>query len=101
MRGEKITELLKQPQYQPQAIEDQVALIYAASSGFVNDIETARLAEWSRSFLHAQQVRRFTTIAKSGQLSDDIEDARRGDRRVQQELLTCRPYAIYATASGR
>ncbi len=30
MRGEKMTELLKQPQYQPQAMEDQVAIIYGA-----------------------------------------------------------------------
>ena len=45
MRGEKLTELLKQPQYQPQPMEDQVAIIYAATNGFVNDIPTAAAAE--------------------------------------------------------
>src|SRR5579864_9136849 len=47
MRGEKLTELLKQPQYQPQPMEDQVAIIYGATHGFVNDIPTARLKNWA------------------------------------------------------
>ena len=48
MRGEKMTEMLKQPQYQPQPMEDQVAVIFAATRGFVNDIPTARLQSWAR-----------------------------------------------------
>src|SRR5579864_5739483 len=51
MRGEKMTELLKQPQYQPQKMEDQVAIIYAATKGYVNDIETPRLQNWARGFV--------------------------------------------------
>ncbi|HEX3457193.1 MAG TPA: F0F1 ATP synthase subunit alpha, partial [Candidatus Baltobacteraceae bacterium] len=76
MRGEKLTELLKQPQYQPQAMEDQVAIIYAASSGFVNDVPTARLQSWASAlidFLHAQHPEIPEAIAKSGQLSDDVK----------------------------
>ena len=44
MRGEKLTELLKQPQYQPMAMEDQVAILYGATNGYVNDVPTPRLA---------------------------------------------------------
>jgi F-type H+-transporting ATPase subunit alpha len=74
MRGEKLTELLKQPQYQPQPTEDQVAILYAATSGFVNDIPTARLRTWASGlidFLRAKYPEVLQAIAQSGQLSDD------------------------------
>jgi F-type H+-transporting ATPase subunit alpha len=74
MRGEKLTELLKQPQYQPQPMEDQVAVIYAATNGFVNDVPTSRLANWAAGmidFLHAEHPEIPQAIAQSAQLSDD------------------------------
>ncbi len=76
MRGEKLTELLKQPQYQPMSNEDQVAVIYGATKGFVNDIETSRLQNWLRgfvSFLHEKQSEVPQAIASSGQISDETK----------------------------
>ena len=76
MRGEKLTELLKQPQYQPQPVEDQVALLYGATKGFVNDIPTNRLQAWAKAFvafLHEKHASVPETIASSGQLSDDVK----------------------------
>jgi F-type H+-transporting ATPase subunit alpha len=76
MRGEKLTELLKQPQYQPMANEDQVAILYGATKGFVNDIETSRLQNWARgfiAFLHEKYGSVPQTIAQTGQLSDDTK----------------------------
>ncbi len=73
MRGEKLTELLKQPQYQPMANEDQVAILYGATKGFVNGVETSRLQNWARgfiSFLHSKHPDVTQAIAQSGQLSD-------------------------------
>ncbi len=94
MRGEKLTELLKQPQYQPQPTEDQVAIIYAATNGFVNDIPTPRLQSWAAGlidFLHAKHPEIPNAIAQSGQLSDDIKKQLDSGRdRVQQELLRTR-----------
>ena len=59
-RGEKLIELLKQPQYKPQATEDQVAVLYAANSGALIDIPTTKIAEWAKAFvdLLARQARR-------------------------------------------
>ena len=74
LRGEKLTELLKQPQYQPQSVEDQVALLYGATKGFVNDVPTAQLQEWARGFigfLHQKDAAIPEGIASSGQLSDE------------------------------
>ena len=50
-RGEKITEILKQPQYHPQAIEDQVVVIFAATRGYLTEIPTERLQEWAHAFV--------------------------------------------------
>jgi F-type H+-transporting ATPase subunit alpha len=73
-RGEKITEILKQPQYQPQNVEDQVPLIYAATKGYLTDIDTARLQEWAHSFiafLHEKHAAVTDGIRDSKALSDD------------------------------
>ncbi|MHB8461319.1 MAG: F0F1 ATP synthase subunit alpha [Vulcanimicrobiaceae bacterium] len=76
LRGEKLTELLKQAQYQPQAMEDQVVLLYGATNGFVNDVPTARLQEWARGFigfLHEKHAGVPQAIASSNQLSDETK----------------------------
>src|SRR5215469_18794035 len=76
MRGEKLNELLKQPQYQPQSMEDQVAIIFGATNGFVNEIPTPRLQEWAKgfiAFLHQKHADVPQAIAASGQLADDTK----------------------------
>ncbi len=68
MRGEKMTELLKQPQYQPQPMEDQVAILYGATKGFVNDVPTPKLQAWAAGFidfLHAKHPEIPKAIAES------------------------------------
>ncbi len=73
-RGEKLTELLKQPQYQPQPVEDQVILLYAGTQGFVNDVETRRLQNWATGviqIIHEKHPEIPSAIAQSNQLSDD------------------------------
>jgi F-type H+-transporting ATPase subunit alpha len=76
MRGEKLTELLKQPQYEPMANEDQVAILYGATKGFVNDVNTSRLQNWARAlvtFLHDKYPGIPQSIAQSGQLTDETK----------------------------
>jgi F-type H+-transporting ATPase subunit alpha len=73
-RGEKITEVLKQPQYKPQAVEDQVAVIFAATKGYLTAIPTPRLQEWSTrfvGFLHAQHPQIPKSILETKQLTDE------------------------------
>jgi len=52
-RGLRLTELLKQPQYQPYDLADQVALIYAGTEGLLDAVEVERVAEWRDGFLRA------------------------------------------------
>jgi F-type H+-transporting ATPase subunit alpha len=56
-RGERLTELLKQPQYSPLAVEEQVAVIYGGTRGYLDKVATADVSRWEReflSFLHAK-----------------------------------------------
>jgi len=50
-RGERLTELLKQPQYQPMAVEDQIMVIYAGTSGGLDDLATKKVLEFEKAFL--------------------------------------------------
>ena len=73
-RGEKITEILKQPQFQPQKVEDQILLIFAATRGFLTDIPTPRLQEWGSAFVnfvHEKQAAITDSIRDTKALSDD------------------------------
>lgn len=50
-RGERMQELLKQGQYQPMPVEDQVAILYAGVNGYFDDIDLARVGEFEKEFL--------------------------------------------------
>jgi F-type H+/Na+-transporting ATPase subunit alpha len=50
-RGARTVEVLKQPQYEPMPVEQQVMIIYAVSSGGLDDIAVARLRVWEKEFL--------------------------------------------------
>jgi len=47
-RGERLMELLKQPQYAPMPVEEQVMVIFAGTSGFLDDIPVEKVGEFER-----------------------------------------------------
>jgi F-type H+-transporting ATPase subunit alpha len=49
-RGQRLSELLKQPQYRPVPLDKQVMSIYAGTNGFLDKIPVTRIAEWEQSF---------------------------------------------------
>jgi F-type H+-transporting ATPase subunit alpha len=49
-RGQRLQEVLKQGQYQPLPLEDQVAILYAANNGYLDDVPVARVLEWKEDF---------------------------------------------------
>jgi len=76
MRGEKLTELLKQGQYQPQPVEEQVVVIFGATNGFANDVPTVNLQRWARAavdFMHQKHGDILESIRTSNQLGDDAK----------------------------
>jgi F-type H+-transporting ATPase subunit alpha len=72
-RGEKITEVLKQPQFHPQAVEEQVAVIYAATRGYLDAIPTNKIADWESSFVsflgekHPEITEQIRTTSQLGE----------------------------------
>ena len=49
-RGLRLQEVLKQPQYQPMSIDEQVAILYIATNGFLDDVPVSRVVEWKADF---------------------------------------------------
>src|SRR5687767_7322407 len=50
-RGARLVEVLKQPQYQPVPVEKQVAIIYAVTNGYLDDIPVPHIRQWERDFI--------------------------------------------------
>jgi len=77
-RGARTVEVLKQPQYAPMPVEQQVMIIYAVSNGYLDDVAVAKVREWERGFLEfmsAQFPQVGDAIRKEKVLSKDTEAA--------------------------
>jgi F-type H+-transporting ATPase subunit alpha len=75
-RGARTVEILKQGQYSPMKVEDQVMVIYAVTNGFLDTIPVNRIRTWERDFLdyaHTQFPQIGDTIRSSKALSKDTE----------------------------
>ncbi|MBK8903351.1 MAG: F0F1 ATP synthase subunit alpha [Anaerolineaceae bacterium] len=74
-RGERLMELLKQPQYSPWPLEHQVMLIYAGSRGYLDKIPVREISRWEREFVRYVDTARPEVAAplKTGAWNDSIE----------------------------
>src|SRR5690242_4348041 len=77
-RGARLVELLKQPQYKPMPMEQEVMVIYAGTQGFLDDVPVNRVQEFQSQFLQyvetsARQVR--DNLAEKKEMTPDIESA--------------------------
>jgi F-type H+-transporting ATPase subunit alpha len=75
-RGLRLTELLKQPQYQPIALAEQVALIYAGTKGYLDHVPVERVKEWQAGFIRALNTQfsdLTNNIADTKTLNDEQE----------------------------
>ncbi len=62
-RGARLVELLKQPQYQPMPTQEQVVSMYAATSGFMDDVPVASVQDFERDFLEFMRSSRADILA--------------------------------------
>lgn len=81
-RGQKTMEILKQGQYQPMAIEEQVLVIFAATRGFIDDVPIERMKEFETEYLRFMRDQKSsipekirTEKALSNELIKEIEEA--------------------------
>ncbi|HZP26041.1 MAG TPA: F0F1 ATP synthase subunit alpha [Dehalococcoidia bacterium] len=76
-RGLRLTEVLKQPQFQPQTLGQEVAILYAAVNGYLDDIEAPKVAAWEEAFhsyMAANQADLLSQIESSGELPSELEE---------------------------
>jgi F-type H+-transporting ATPase subunit alpha len=74
-RGERLVELLKQPQYKPMAVEDEVLLIWAGTNGYLDDQPLSAIRRFEDEFLafmHNRHPEIPTAILEKKTLSDDL-----------------------------
>jgi F-type H+-transporting ATPase subunit alpha len=74
-RGARIVEVLKQPQYKPMPVEQQVTIIYAVTNGYLDDVDVAKIRLWEQGFheyMAAQQAALVEEIRTRKALTDDI-----------------------------
>jgi F-type H+-transporting ATPase subunit alpha len=74
--GQRLVEILKQPQYQPMPVAEQVAIIYAVSNGYTNDVEVKNIKEWERNFHEFLGKSKKTMLDKmsKGEWDEKIEN---------------------------
>lgn len=75
-RGERLMELLKQPQYSPLRLDHEVFLIYAGTRGFLDKVKVSNMQEWKQAFLRYMDTSHpdvGRTIMETGGWNDTIE----------------------------
>ena len=75
-RGARLVEMLKQAQYQPQTVEQQVVTIFAATNGFVDGCEVGSLARFETelfSYMKDKHGELLTEIREKKQINDEIK----------------------------
>jgi len=76
-RGARLTELLKQAQFSPMSVSEQVVSIFAGVNGFLDGIDTARVTDFEKSLLsemHGKHQDVLDDIENSGALSDETTE---------------------------
>jgi F-type H+-transporting ATPase subunit alpha len=98
-RGSRLVELLKQPQYDPFPVEEQVVSIWAGSNGYLDDVPLEDIARFERDFLDnlrrshegiLASIRETKTLSEDTitALKDAVESFRRGFETSSGTLLS-------------
>ncbi|HRC63360.1 MAG TPA: F0F1 ATP synthase subunit alpha, partial [Dehalococcoidia bacterium] len=77
LRGERLTRLLVQPQYQPLSLAQQVTILYAGVRGFLDDVPVEKVADFERAFheyMRANAAPVIDAITSTGLLEQATEE---------------------------
>jgi len=76
LRGQKLTEVIKQPQYQPLSVAKQVSILYAANEGYLDDVENDLIpkfkADWF-DYFEANCSEIIPELNSGSNLTDEIK----------------------------
>ncbi|NQV74228.1 F0F1 ATP synthase subunit alpha [bacterium] len=77
-RGEKLVEVLKQGQFVPQPVEEQIAVIFVAGKGLIDSLPTSKVKTFEKEFIERMKMRHpdaLSSIVSSGAVSDEVAEA--------------------------
>ncbi|HEY8425321.1 MAG TPA: F0F1 ATP synthase subunit alpha [Limnochordales bacterium] len=97
IRGERVTEVLKQAQYQPMPVEEQVAIIFAGVNGFLDDMPVEQVQPFEQQFLQYLRTQRpqiLEDIRERKELTDETTAA------LKEAILEVKERMRAAGASG-
>ena len=75
-RGRRLVEVLKQPQYQPLAVEKQVLILYAAGNGYLDTVDVEQVREFETGlyqFIETRRPQLLTTLAEKKTMDDELK----------------------------
>jgi F-type H+-transporting ATPase subunit alpha len=104
-RGEKLSEITKQPQYQPLAVEKQVVILYVATTGRLDDVPTPRVREFESQFYRFLETERPEILKELGEtkaLTDELTKALgEAIERFRVEVFGIEPAKAAASADAK
>jgi F-type H+/Na+-transporting ATPase subunit alpha len=77
IRGERLVEILKQPQYQPLSLEKQVLILYAGTKGFLDEFPVGVLTKYEAGvykFVENRYPQIYTGIAEQKKITDELDE---------------------------
>jgi F-type H+-transporting ATPase subunit alpha len=80
-RGRRVLEILKQPQYQPIPVVKQVLIIYAATNGYLDDVDLGLISAWETAFY------RYMDTNNQDIINEIIEKSIKGREKMSKDLL--------------
>ncbi len=87
--GRRMTEILKQPQYKPMSLVNQVAILYAVNNGYFNSIDIDKILEAQEKFLEFLDIQSkdiLNDISKTKELSNETEEKLK--KKIEEFVLT-------------
>ena len=76
-RGERLVEILKQPQYQPLPMEKQVTILFAGAKGFLDELPVDTLADYEQelyTYIEANEPSIFSEMKEQEEISSSLEE---------------------------
>jgi F-type H+-transporting ATPase subunit alpha len=75
-QGKRLMEVLKQPQFSPYGMEEEVVILFMGAGGYLMDVETAKVPAYVKGFVEYLKIHKagiLETIAKTGETSVELE----------------------------
>ncbi|MFO0455316.1 MAG: F0F1 ATP synthase subunit alpha, partial [Planctomycetota bacterium] len=87
-RGYRMVELLKQPQYRPLNVVDQIMVIYAGTKGFLDKVPVNAVGKWEREFLEFVHTKKQEVWDLLDQNKNDGDAMKKADHHVTKGVVS-------------